>query len=207
MTATISFLRARAALLAIAALAASAGCAPADGAGGDGPFDIDEAAERATAGADAAAPPGADAAAAASSAVPAGPAGEVFALVNQARSRARSCGAESFAAAPPLRWDDRLGRAAQAHSADMAAKNYFSHTSADGRSFSERIRAEGYSFSRAGENIAAGQRTAAQVVDTWLKSPGHCRNIMNPAFGDLGVGQAAGGSFGVYWTQDFGRPL
>lgn len=186
-----------------AALAvAAAGCAPDDGAGGDGAAEVDEAVELTAA--DGAPPASGDDAA---SAVPTGPAGEVFALVNQARAKARTCGTQSFAAAPALRWDDRLGRAAQSHSADMAAKNYFSHTSADGRTFVDRIKAEGYTFSRLAENIAAGQPTPTQVVDAWLKSAGHCKNIMNPQLRDLGVGRAAGGSFGVYWTQDFGTPL
>jgi uncharacterized protein YkwD len=137
---------------------------------------------------------------------PEGPAGEVFNLVNEARSTSRSCGNQSFDATGPLRWNDPLARAAQAHSADMAAQNYFSHDSPDGRDMVARVAAQGYSYSALGENIAAGQRTPAAVMAGWLESPGHCQNIMNPNFRELGVGLAQGGSYGIYWTQNFGSP-
>ncbi|HEU4408656.1 MAG TPA: CAP domain-containing protein [Polyangiaceae bacterium] len=132
--------------------------------------------------------------------------GQVFTLVNEARATARSCGGRSFAAARPLRWSDALARAAQAHSEDMAAKGYFSHDSADGRDMAARVRAQGYAFSALGENIAAGQRTPAEVMAGWLESPGHCANIMNPSFQELGVGRAEGGPLDIYWTQNFGAP-
>jgi uncharacterized protein YkwD len=141
------------------------------------------------------------------SAVPPGPVTDVFNLVNQARATARKCGTQQFQATAALRYDDRLGAAAQGHSADMAARNYFSHTSPEGLTMVNRVQAQGYNFSRLGENIAAGQPTPAQVVNAWLQSPGHCANIMNPAFRDIGIGRAQGGSFGIYWTQDFGTPL
>lgn len=138
--------------------------------------------------------------------VPEGVVGEVFNLVNEARATARSCGDQSFAATGPLRWSDLLARAAQAHSADMAAQNYFSHDSLDGRDMVARVAAQGYSYSALGENIAAGQRTPDAVMAGWLDSPGHCQNIMNPNFRELGVGLAQGGSYGIYWTQNFGSP-
>ncbi|WP_245616348.1 CAP domain-containing protein [Deinococcus radiopugnans] len=129
---------------------------------------------------------------------------QVLQLVNQARTQARNCGATSFAAAPALTLNAQLAQAAQGHASDMAAKSYFSHTSQDGRTFVQRISATGYAFRTIGENIAAGQSTAQQVVAGWLQSEGHCRNIMNPSFRELGVGYAAGGSYGHYWVQDFG---
>ncbi|HEU4410343.1 MAG TPA: CAP domain-containing protein [Polyangiaceae bacterium] len=137
---------------------------------------------------------------------PAGPVAELFALVNEARAEGRACGGEAFAAAPPLRWDDRLGRAAQAHSDDMAARDYFDHDSPEGTTPRARIAAQGYDASRMGENIAAGQATPAQAMATWLGSDGHCANIMNPAYQDFGAGRGEGGSFGVYWTQVFAGP-
>jgi uncharacterized protein YkwD len=137
---------------------------------------------------------------------PEGETGEVLALVNEARATARSCGGRDFAAAGPLRWNDALARAAQAHSEDMAQKGYFSHDAPDGRNMEARVKAQGYSYSALGENIAAGQRTPAAVMAGWLDSPGHCENIMNPSFRELGVGRATGGSYGIYWTQNFGSP-
>lgn len=122
---------------------------------------------------------------------PAGPADEVVALVNAARADA-GCGA--------LRVDDRLTAAAQGHSDDMAAKGYFSHTSLDGRSFADRVRAAGYP-DPGGENIAQGQRSARAVHEAWMNSEGHRANILNCSFTAIGVGLHADT---WTWTQNFG---
>jgi uncharacterized protein YkwD len=90
----------------------------------------------------------------------------------------------------------------------MSNKDYFSHTSLDGKSPFDRIRAAGYSYRAAGENIAAGTalKTPAAVVQAWLDSPGHCKVLMNPKYRDLGVGRVEGSSkWGINWTQNFGR--
>jgi uncharacterized protein YkwD len=120
---------------------------------------------------------------------------QVVQLVNAQRARV-GCRA--------LVVDARLARAAQAHSADMANRRYFSHTSLDGRTFVQRIRAQGYPGTRLGENIAAGYRTPSAVMTAWMKSPGHRANILNCRFTAIGVGYATGGPYGTYWTQDFG---
>jgi len=119
----------------------------------------------------------------------------VISLVNAARADA-GCG--------PVSASSALTAAAQAHSADMAANDYFSHTSQDGRSFGDRIRAAGYGGGSMAENIAAGQSSASSVVTVWMDSPGHRANILGCAYRHIGVGVAKGGSYGTYWTQDFG---
>lgn len=131
---------------------------------------------------------------------------EVLRLVNEARSTARKCGSTKYKAVPPVRADATLARVATAHSADMARRDYFSHTSKNGDSPFDRMKDAGYRYSSAGENIAAGFRTPSSVVNAWLKSPGHCRNIMKRSYTELGVGYAVGGTYGTYWTQDFGNP-
>ncbi len=107
----------------------------------------------------------------------------------------------------PLVYNEKLATAAQKHSQDMAAHDYFSHTSRDGRNFNDRIAAAGYDYRVSGENIAAGQPTPAAVVDKWMKSAPHRENILNPDFCDIGVGYAAApdSKFQHFWTQDFGR--
>lgn len=115
----------------------------------------------------------------------------VVRLTNQARVK-NGC--------RPLVHDPKLHLAAERHSADMAAHDYFDHTSRDGRTFDQRIRAAGFTFHLAGENIAKGQPTAASVVRAWLNSPGHRANIMNCGFTHIGVGHNAKGPT---WTQDF----
>ncbi|MGR6916731.1 CAP domain-containing protein [[Actinomadura] parvosata] len=103
----------------------------------------------------------------------------------------------------PLRQDARLRRAAFGHSADMAKRGYFDHDSQDGRDMVDRIRATGFSGSAWAENIAKGQRTAAQVVRDWMNSAGHRENIMNCSYTHIGVGAAKDSSGQTYWTQDF----
>ncbi|GAA5019576.1 hypothetical protein GCM10023258_07330 [Terrabacter aeriphilus] len=120
---------------------------------------------------------------------------QVISLVNAQRAKA-GCRA--------LVLDARLARAAQAHSIDMAKRRYFSHTTPDGRTFAQRIRAQGYTGSMIGENIAAGQPTPKAVMDAWMKSPGHKANILNCRYRAIGVGAAVGGPYRSYWTQDFG---
>jgi uncharacterized protein YkwD len=133
----------------------------------------------------------------------------ILALVNAARAEGRSCGAKAYGAAPALAWNGQLAEAALAHSRDMAAKGYFSHTGRDASVAATRVARAGYRFLRVGENIAYGQESAQDVVAGWLASPGHCANIMNPAFTEMGSGFAAGvdgKKMRIYWTQEFGTP-
>ena len=134
----------------------------------------------------------------------------VLARINQVRASGANCGADgNFGAAPPLTWNDKLTVAAEGHSQDMAAKNYFSHTSADGRTLADRVNATGYAWSSLGENIAAGYRGVNAVMDGWITSPGHCANLMNAGFAEVGVvcvPGVAGDTFSTYWTMDLGRP-
>ena len=130
----------------------------------------------------------------------------ILELVNESRATGQYCAEEWFPAANPLSWDDRLEQTAIRHSQDMATHDIFSHTGSDGSSVSDRATESGYSWSRIGENIAAGQTSAEQAIDGWLASPGHCRNIMEPAFTDMSVACNANPSteFGSYWTQVLG---
>jgi stress response protein SCP2 len=106
----------------------------------------------------------------------------------------------------PLTVDARLGAAAHAHSADMVQRGFFAHESPDGRQVWDRAVAAGYAYRKVAENIAAGQRTAEEVVRGWMGSPGHRANILDGDLTQIGVGRADGGSYGVYWTQVFGTP-
>ncbi len=123
---------------------------------------------------------------------------EVIDLVNVERA------AEGL---PPLSYDAGLGAAARGHSEDMGLQNYFSHTGLDGRTACGRVTDAGYTWNYCGENIAAGQPTPEDVIDTWMASAGHRANILNPNFCDIGVGYAyvANSTYGHYWTQNFGR--
>ncbi|MBV4545394.1 CAP domain-containing protein [Pseudomonas triticicola] len=128
--------------------------------------------------------------------------------LNTARSQARQCGGQSFAAAAPLAWNATLGTVAQDHSRDMANNNYLDHKDRDGRTPGDRAELSGYSGQLVGENIAAGQDTVGKVVDGWLASPGHCANLMNPQYQELGAAYATDpkSNAGIYWTAMFGAP-
>ncbi|MBE1585883.1 CAP domain-containing protein [Nonomuraea angiospora] len=104
----------------------------------------------------------------------------------------------------PLKHDPQLRAAAFGHSDDMAKQGYFDHTSKDGRSFMDRIRAAGFSGGNAfAENIAFGQPSPASVVEGWMNSAGHRANIMNCRYNLIGVGVAKNSQGRIYWTQDF----
>lgn len=132
---------------------------------------------------------------------------EVLSLTNARRAQGASCGGQQFPPAGPLAPNALLRRAARGHALDMATRDYFDHMSPEGRGPAERAKAAGYASPFVGENIAAGQRTPSEVVDDWMKSTGHCSNIMDARYRVLGVGSAtrSGSRMGIYWVQNFGN--
>lgn len=119
---------------------------------------------------------------------------QVVALVNRERAAA-GCG--------PVQVNAQLTTAAQRHSEDQAANNTMSHTGSDGSNFVERARRAGYEDA-IGENVAMGYRTPEAVMDGWMNSDGHRRNILNCQARAIGVGVAAAADGALYWTQVFG---
>ncbi|MEO1069261.1 MAG: CAP domain-containing protein [Cyanobacteria bacterium J06638_6] len=122
---------------------------------------------------------------------------ELLLLVNVERERVN---------APPLVLNEQLTAAAQGHAQDMATNGRLSHSGSDGSTMRSRIDATQYDWSNIGENVAFGQPTATAVMTAWMNSPGHRRNILNPAFTELGIGHAVATNR-PYWVQTFGRPL
>ena len=120
-------------------------------------------------------------------------------LVNGARAKGCTCGTTVMPPVDALTWNDELAAAAYEHSSDMNTNNYFSHTGLDGSDPGQRITAAGYSWTSWGENIANGYTSEQAVMNAWLASEGHCKNIMNAGFKEIGAGRSAN-----YWTQDFG---
>ena len=128
--------------------------------------------------------------------------------INSARAQARQCGTQPFGATTPLAWNATLATAAEGHTRSMANNNFFDHKDREGRTPGDRAELAGYSGQLIGENIAAGQDTVRKVVDGWLASPGHCANLMNPRFRELGAAYAVDpkSDAGIYWTAMFGTP-
>lgn len=120
-------------------------------------------------------------------------------LSNEHRQK-NGCGALSF--------ESRLTSVAFHHTEDMINRDYFGHELAGdpATKLVNRLTAFGYRYSAAGENIAAGQRSPAEVMNSWMNSPGHRRNILNCDFTQIGIAVVAKSSKSLYWTQVFGRP-
>jgi len=119
--------------------------------------------------------------------------------INAFRKRGCRCGSVKFMPTHALKWNKNLETAALKHSQVMKKTNYFSHEEKRGPDVAERVKNTGYTdWSTVGENIAMGYATEKEVVAGWIKSTGHCSNIMNPDFDELGASTS-----GVYWTMVF----
>lgn len=127
---------------------------------------------------------------------------EVLAIVNARRAEGATCGGEAFAPTGPMGHNAQLRCAARLHSADMSQREFFSHTNLDDESFVDRINQTDYEGGPAGENIALGYPTPEAVMDGWMTSPGHCRNIMHPDSNEIGIGYYGDTN---HWTQVMGR--
>ena len=121
----------------------------------------------------------------------------VLKLVNQERQKA---------GVPALTLSTKLTEIANIKANDMAEKNYFSHQSPTYGSPFDMLKHFGVSFSYAGENIAAGQKSAEEVMEGWMNSSGHKANILNKNYTQLGVGFKRGGQYGTEWVQLFIKP-
>jgi len=123
----------------------------------------------------------------------------LLSLINQSRLQGCTCGTTVMPSVAAITWNDQLGNAAYLHSADMNSNNYFSHTGLDGSTPGTRIAAQGYNWKSYGENIANGFTSEQSVMQGWLNSEGHCKNIMDSKFKEIGAGRS-----GNYWTEVFG---
>ena len=102
----------------------------------------------------------------------------------------------------PLVFDPELIPVARAHSMDMFAKGYFAHDNLEGKDPFDRMHAAGITFRSAGENLALAQTVEIAHVNL-MNSPGHRANILNPAFGRVGIGILDGGFYGLMISQEF----
>jgi uncharacterized protein YkwD len=131
-----------------------------------------------------------------------------LARMNQLRAAGADCRTKGqFAPAAALTWNTLLTQAAERHSQDMVAKNFFAHTGSDGSTLGDRVTATGYVWSNLGENIAAGYSGIDKVMSGWMASDGHCANLMDPAFTEVGLVCVAGSAtttYSSYWTMDLG---
>jgi uncharacterized protein YkwD len=129
-------------------------------------------------------------------------------LVNEAREQGHRCGTRSWPPASPVGLSATLSEVALQHALDMARHNYFDHQDSSGRSPADRVKAAGYREQRVAENIAYGTLSTEDAIAGWLNSPGHCENLMDPRFKEMGIAFAPGGrEHGeLYWVQLFAAP-
>lgn len=131
----------------------------------------------------------------------------ILAAVNEARARTRMCGEREYPATDPVTWNETLGEAALRHSRDMATRRFFNHRGSDGTLAPQRATQGGYAWRSVGENIASGQGSPEEAVAGWIASPGHCANLMNPGFSEMGAAYAVNPARHIlYWTQVFATP-
>jgi uncharacterized protein YkwD len=133
-----------------------------------------------------------------------------LARINDVRARGADCGSGGrFGPAPPVAWSDALARSAEAHSRDMVAKNRLSHETTAGRTLGDRATDAGYRWASLAENVAGGYPDIDAVVAGWVKSPGHCRNLLAAKLSEVGLACVPGSArstYPNYWTLNMGRP-
>ncbi len=112
----------------------------------------------------------------------------------------------SQAGLSPLKDNPILREAAREHAQDMAAQQQLTHEGSDGSTPSQRVERRGYHYSRFGENVAAGQQSAQEVMQSWLQSSSHRQNILGD-FNEMGAARALDAHGLPYWCVVFGSPL
>ncbi len=149
-------------------------------------------------------------------------------LINNARAEARTCNDKNnvptgdFPAVPPVTWSDKLYKSSYEHSQDLAKSNTFSHDGsgtvydwsgyAQGKQSDmiDRVATYNYIWARISENISAGTKwdTPEEAIESWLKSPGHCHNMMSADVTEVGLALfiEQNSKYKHYWTQNFGKP-
>lgn len=131
--------------------------------------------------------------------------------LNELRLHGAACPGGAMAAAALVAWNERLADAAQVQAREMARLGRMSHRDGKDRGLGERLRAAGYPFRIAVENVAVGFASIDDVVDAWLESEGHCENLMNGSVRELGLACVDADATGApeerrYWALVLGAP-
>ncbi len=120
--------------------------------------------------------------------------------INAIRHSGCYCGGEKMGSVKDVSWNEKLFISAYTHAKDMNDKKYFSHVSKSGENVGKRVDKVGYQWQMVGENIAEGQKNFDEALVDWLKSPSHCKMIMEPGVNEMAVAHS-----GKYWVQHFGK--
>lgn len=140
------------------------------------------------------------------------PVADVLQRLNAVRASGKTCHAAGpMTVGAPLIWSEGLAAAAMTQSREMAALNRMSHRDSENRNLGERLRAQGYVFKSAAENVAVGYPSFEEVIDAWLHSEGHCENLMSGVVLELGLACIDGTDIGIrserrFWTLVLAAP-
>lgn len=127
----------------------------------------------------------------------------ILKLVNDKRTVGCNCGTVAMPPVPAVTWNNLLAKAAATHSADMNTNKFLDHVStSNGKGTVDRVNATGYKWKLLAENLASGQIDEVAVVNAWINSVEHCKNIMTANLKEMGVAKN-----GIYWTQKFGTKI
>ncbi len=126
----------------------------------------------------------------------------VLEKVNKLRENGCYCDGERMPPVPTLEWHSTLEKSAYMHAKEMQRYNYFDHISINGKDVGQRLDKLGYKWHYVGENLAVGQKDFDHAMRDWIKSPSHCKMLMNPNMTQIGISR-----YGKYWVQHFGKPM
>ncbi|MDT7834347.1 CAP domain-containing protein [Aquabacterium sp. OR-4] len=126
--------------------------------------------------------------------------------VNALRAQGARCAGRWMPAAPALQWSGAAAMAAAGHAADMAGQGGMAHRGSDGSQGGDRLERAGYVWSSWGENLGQGHRSVPALVAHWAVSAGHCANLLNPRFTELGMACARSAGGEPYWAMTLARP-
>lgn len=124
----------------------------------------------------------------------------VLMKINKLRQNGCRCNGQRMRPVNSVTWNDTLEISASNHAKEMHKYNYFAHHSRAGKDIGERLDDLGYKWQFVGENLAKGQKTFDEAMKDWIKSPSHCRMLMNPDMDEVAVSK-----YGKYWVQHFGK--
>lgn len=127
----------------------------------------------------------------------------ILKLINDVRTVGCNCGTTVMPPVPALTWNNLLAKAAAGHSLDMNTNKFFDHVStSNGKGTADRVTATGYKWKYLAENLASGQIDEVAVINAWVKSESHCKNLMTANLKEVGIARN-----GIYWTQNFGTKI
>ncbi len=129
---------------------------------------------------------------------------ELLISTNQQRAKYGKKATKKRPGCEPLTWNETLAEAARVQANYLLKKKKLTHTGSNGSSVDSRVKKLGYNWRFVGENLAKGQETIDEVIKSWMLSPGHRKNILNPDYKEFGAAVVMDKDGQLIWAQVFG---